>query len=54
MSGVHSVNYSVYRSDGTQQLSFTVPDSITTWVLTAFTLNQDDGFAVSRSPSEVR
>lgn len=36
-----------------QEFEVTVPDSITSWVATAFVISEDLGFGLTRTPVEV-
>ncbi len=45
---------SLRSASGVTQLRLTVPDSITTWQATGFSLNADSGLGVSKDPTGVR
>ena len=43
-----------FRSDGTVSIADTVPDTLTTWVASAFAVHDQDGFGLSEDPATVR
>ena len=45
--------YSHYRADGTVNISTTVPDTITSWIASAFAVNSVSGLGVSPTTAKV-
>jgi len=41
------------RADGRAQISTTVPDTITSWIASAFAVNSISGLGVADSPAKV-
>lgn len=52
-SPVLSLRCSIYRADGTTSFSVPVPDTITTWVASAFAVNPASGLGLTPSPANV-
>lgn len=48
-----SLRCSNYRPDGKTSLSVPVPDTITTWVASAFAVNPASGLGLTPSPANV-
>ena len=44
---------SIYRANGSMDMSAMVPDTITNWQATAFALNMDSGLGITEVPSNV-
>lgn len=42
-----------YQSNRTQLISKTVPDDITKWIITGFTVNYNTGFGLTSAPTEL-
>ena len=43
----------VYSTNGTATMSVVVPDTITSWVATAFAVSQDTGLGITDQPTKV-
>jgi len=43
----------MYSADGQTTLTATIPDTITSWVLSAFAVNPDVGLGVASEPAQV-
>lgn len=49
----NTVNVSTCRSDGHVTISTTVPDTITSWVASAFAVNKVSGLGIASTPAKV-
>ena len=47
------LNISFYRADGRATINTTVPDTITSWVASAFAVNSQTGLGVSPTSAKV-
>lgn len=49
-----TTSYSIFSFDGSMTLQKKVPDSLTTWVLTGFSIDPVDGFALIKAPLKLK